>query len=293
MVSSSVHDESLSAIEQYLREVKQTPPLLDEEETHLLRCIEQGKVEQAKYCPDARVLREAAQARDRLVAGYQPLLLSLARRYVRHCRELELLDLVQEGNVGLLRALEKYDGCARVTSFRTWAFSWVRGITLIALWQYEGAIRLPLEKAQAIRQMGIVNTRLLSMRGREPSISETAKEMGLSEHDVRDLIVLQEQQVVSIHAFPGDDEEENTLEDVIADPGIVIPSDEELSDLLRDALAKLTDRERLIVNLRYGFDDGQARTQKEVAYFLGVTVSAVAAVDRRAQLHLRKLLCVA
>jgi RNA polymerase primary sigma factor len=292
MVSSSVHDGSLSAIEQYLREVKQTPPLSDEEEAHLLRCIEQGHVEQAKYCPDARMLHEARQAQDRLVAGYQPLLISLARRYVRHCREMDLLDLVQEGNVGLLQALEKYDRPARATSFRTWAFSWVRGLMLISLWQYEGAIRLPLEKARAIRQMGIVNTRLLSMLGREPSISETAKEMGLSEHDVRDLIVLQEQQVVSIHAFP-DDDPGYTLEDVIADPGMTATTDEELRDLLKDALAMLPDRERLIVNLRYGFGDGQAHTQKEVAYLLGVTVKAVAAVDRRAQLRLRKLLCTA
>jgi RNA polymerase primary sigma factor len=292
MVSSSVHNGSLSAIEQYLREVKQTPPLSDEEEAHLLRCIEQGNVEQAKHCPDARMLHEAKQAQDRLVAGYQPLLISLARRYVRHCREMDLLDLVQEGNVGLLQALEKYDRPARSTSFRTWAFSWARGLMLISLWQYEGAIQLPLEKARAIRQMGIVNTRLLSMLGHEPSISETAKEMGLSEHDVRDLIVLQEQQVVSIHAFP-DDDPGYTLEDVIADPGMTATTDEELRDLLKDALAMLPDRERLIVNLRYGFEDGQAHTQKEVAYLLGVTVKAVAAVDRRAQLRLRKLLCTA
>jgi len=292
MVSSSVHDGSLSAIEQYLREVKQTPPLSDEEEVHLLCCIENGNVEQAKRCPDASVLRIAAQARDRLVAGYQPLLLSLARRYVRHCRELELLDLVQEGNVGLLQALEKYDRKASSASFRTWAFSWLRGLMVLALTQYESAIRLPLEKARAIRQMGIVNTRLLSVLGREPSVSETAKEMCLSEYDVRDLIVLQAQQVVSIHTFP-DPDEDCKLEDVIADPGMAVTSDEELRDLLKDALAMLPDRERLIINLRYGFEDGLAHTQKEVAYLLGVTIKTVSNVDRQAQLRLRKLLCAA
>lgn len=292
MVSNSMYDGSLSAIEQYLREVKQTPPLSDEEEVGLLCRIEHGTVEQAKRCPDAHILHEAKQARDRLIAGYQPLLLSLARRYVRHCRELELLDLVQEGNIGLLQALEKYDGKACSASFRTWAFSWVRGCMIIVLAQYENAIHLPLEKARAIRQMGIINTQLLSALGREPSLSETAKEMGLSEHDVRDLIVLQGQHVVSIHTFP-DDDSDYTLEDLIPDPGMSVTTHEELRDLLQDALAMLPDRERLIVNLRYGFKDGQARTQKEVAYLLGVAVKTVAVIDRRAQLRLRKLLCVA
>ena len=284
MVFGQVQDVSLSAIEQYLRGVKQTSPLLDEEEAHLLRCIEQ-----AKRCPDVHILRTAEQARDRLVAGYQPLLISLARRYVRHCREMDLLDLVQEGNEGLLRALEKYDVYTCSASFRTWAFSWVRGFMLISLWQYEGAIRLPLEKVRTIRQMGIVNTRLLSALGREPTIEETAREMGVSEKDVRDLVVLQEHQVVSLHAFPGD--EDYTLEDRVVDPAVSALAESDLHDLLKDALELLPERERVIVNLRYGFEDGQAHTQKEVAYLLGVTVSTVAALDRRAQSRLRKLLC--
>ncbi len=292
MVSSQVQDVPLSAIEQYLRGVKLAAPLLDEEEAQLLRCIEQGKVEQAKRCPDACVLRAAGQACDRLVEGYQPLLLGLARRYVRHCREMELLDLVQEGDLGLLQALEKFDGRAGSGSFRTWAFSWVRGMMLLALWQYEGAIRLPLEKARAVRQMGMVNTQLLAVLGREPTIEEMAVEMGVSEKDVRDLIVLQEQAVVSIHAFP-DGDEDCTLEDTIEDPRSLADSDEDLRDLLTDALVMLPDRERLVINLRYGFEDGQARTQREVAYLLGVSAARVAQLDRRAQMRLRKLLCAA
>ena len=133
MVFSQLQDVTLSAIEQYLRGVKLAAPLLEEEEAQLLHSIELGQVE---------------QMRDRLIEGYQPLLIGLARRYVRHCREMELLDLVQEGNVGLLQALEEFDGHAGSGSFRTWAFSWVRGLMLLALWQYEGAIRLPLEKAE-------------------------------------------------------------------------------------------------------------------------------------------------
>ncbi len=140
----------------------------------------------------------------------------LAKRFVRHCRGVELLDLVQDGNEALVHA----------------------------------------------------------------------------EKDVRDLIVLQEQAVVSIHAFP-DGDEDCTLEDTIVDPLSLADSDEDLRDLLADALVMLPDRERIVINLRYGFEDGQARTQKEVAYLLGVSAARVAQLDRRAQMRLRKLLCAA
>ncbi|HLL78875.1 MAG TPA: sigma-70 family RNA polymerase sigma factor [Ktedonobacteraceae bacterium] len=291
MVFSQLQDVPLSAVEQYLRGVKLAAPLLDEEEAMLLRCIERGKSEQVKRYPDGCVLRSAEQARDRLIEGYQPLLIGLARRYVAHCREMELLDLVQEGNVGLLQALEKFDDCAGSGSFRTWAFSWVRGMMLLALWQYEGALRLPLEKARAVRNMEMANTRLLASLGREPTIEETAQEMCASEKDVRDLIVLREQAVVSLHAFP--DDEDCSLEETIVDPRTLEDADEDLHDLLMDALVLLPERERLIVNLRYGFEDGQARTQREVAYLLGVSTTRVAELDRRAQRRLRQLMRVA
>jgi len=109
---------------------------------------------------------------------------------------------------------------------------------------------------------------------------------------VRDLIVLQEQGVVSIHAFI-DDEEDYALEDTIADAESLDVADEDMRDLLADALVMLPERERIVINLRYGFEDGLARTQKEVAYLLGVSASRVAALDRRAQMRLRRLLRVA
>jgi len=289
---SHLQDVPLSAIEQYLRGVKLSLPLLEEEETQLLRCIERGKTEQKKSCPDSGILRAAEEARTRLVEGYQPLLISLARRYVRHCRAMELLDLVQEGNLGLLQAIEKYDGCTGSGSFRTWAFSWARGLMSLALWRYEGAIQLPIEKARAVRQMGLVNAQLRAALGREPAVEETAQEMGVSEKVVHELLVLREQEVVSLHAFP-DDEEDYTLEDMIADPQPFDVDDEDIHDLLADALVMLPERERLIVNLRYGFEDGQAHTQKEIAYLLGISAARVAQLDRQAQVRLRKLLCAA
>ncbi len=277
MLENQGYGISFSAYEQYMRQVKRTPQLANEEEINLLLTIQSGV--------------EVCQARDRLVEGYQPLLIGLAKRFVRRCKEMELLDLVQEGNLGLLQAIEKYDASKGESSFKTFAFAWVRGTMLTAFWRYEGAIRLPLNKVQAIRQMGAVNTRLLSLLGREPTIAETAQEMQVNERDVRELIVLQEQQVVSLHVFPTEDDD-LSLEDVIADPtashfmdGGSIPTP------LETALASLPDRERIVVNLRYGFDDGQARTQREVANLLGVTLSTVETVDRRAQRRLRQALC--
>jgi len=216
----------------------------------------------------------------------------LAKRFVRHCRGVELLDLVQDGNEALVHALEKYDVRRGESSFRTFAFTWIRTALLAVVWQYQGALRLPMHELRAIRQMGLITTRLLAELGREPTLAEMAVEMEVSEKDVRDLIVLQEQAVVSIHAFP-DGDEDCTLEDTIVDPLSLADSDEDLRDLLADALVMLPDRERIVINLRYGFEDGQARTQKEVAYLLGVSAARVAQLDRRAQMRLRKLLCAA
>jgi RNA polymerase primary sigma factor len=291
MVSRQEQDVPLGALEQYLCGVRSTAPLLDEEEAGLLRCIEQGRVEQAKCIPDAYILHTAEQARTRLVEGYQPLLISLARRYVRHCRIMDLLDLVQEGNLGLLQAAEKYDSRIGLGSFRTWAFSWVRGTMLIALWQYEGAFRIPQEKARAVRRLKMVNAQLCNVLGREPTLEETAEEMGVRENVVRELMILQEQHVVSLSAIP-DDDGDYSMEETIVDPKST-DVEEDIGDLLADALVMLPDRERLVIYLRYGFEDGQARTQKEVAYLLSVSAARVAALDLQAQRLLRKLLCVA
>lgn len=291
MEFSQVQDVPLSAIEQYFRGVKTTAPFMQEEEAQLLQRIELGEVEQAKSSSNADVLRTSEQARDRLIEGYQPLLIGLARRYVRHCREMELLDLVQEGNVGLLQALEKFNGRAGSGSFRTWAFSWVRGMMLLALWQYEGAIRLPQEKACAVRRLTMVHTQLCTVLGREPTLAEMAEEMGMKENVVRELMVLQEQQVVSLYTF-SDDDGEYSMEETIIDPSS-IDVEEDMHDMLADALVMLPDRERLVIHLRYGFEDGQPRTQKEVAYLLGVSAARVAALDRQAQKRLRKFLSVA
>ncbi len=265
---------SLTAHELYMHEVRQTSQLMSDEEAQLLAYFASG--------------RDVQHSRDRLVAGYQPLVIGLAKRFVRRCQCVELLDLVQDGNEALLHALEKYDVLRGESSFRTFAFTWIRTTMLAAVWQYQGALRLPMHKMRAIRHMGIVQTRLLSELGREPTLAETAQAMDMSERDVRELVVLQEQQMVSLH-MTLDDDSDTQLEDVIEDSAVSPFADNGFVSV-EDVLEYLNERERIVIQLRYGFVDGRAYTQKEAADALGVALSTVQMIDRRAKMRLRRAL---
>jgi len=268
-------DNSLSftAYDQYMRQVTWIPLLTSEEETQLLWCIACGV--------------DGQQARDRLVEGCQYMVIGLAKRFVRDCHHMELLDFIQEGNIGLLRAIGKYDASKATSSFKTLAFAWVRGHMLMAYWQYERAISIPLHKIRAIRQMNDRSTRLLALLGREPTVAELAREMEVRERDIQELIVLQEQQLVSLHQ-PLEDGE-TFVENVLEDPAASAFVDDGFSSV-DDVLDKLTERERVVFQLRYGLVDGREYTQKEVAELLGVALSTVQMVDRRARMRLRKVL---
>src|SRR6266567_8753527 len=256
----------LTAHELYMREVRQTPQLTSDEEARLLSCLASRK--------------DVQQSLDRLVAGYQPLVISLAKRFVRHCRGVDLMDLIQDGNEAFLHALEKYDVCRGESSLRTYVFTWIRTTMLAAVWQYQGALRVPMHKLRAIRQMGTVNARLLSEFGREPTLAETAQAMDLLERDVRELVVLQEQQIVSLHMLL-DDDGDTRLEDVIEDAA-AFPFVDDGFVSVEDVLDCLNERERTVIQLRYGFVDGRAYTQREAADALGVSLTIVQKIDRRA-----------
>ena len=282
MLRNQEHDRPLGALEQYRSEVRWIPRLTNEEEARLLQCIKLGREDYSKECSGDHLPEELQQARMRLIEGYQPLVLGIAKRYERSCREMELLDLVQEGNLGLLQALEKYDANKSGPSFGTWAYSWIRGMIRCALLR-EGVIRLPMRKARAMRQMSMVNTQLFSLLGREPTIEEAAREMQTTPREVRELIVLQEQRVVSLHiACAGDDE--LSLAEMIAEPIA-----DGFSSVV-DVLERLNERERAVMKLRYGVDDGQPRTQREVAELLGMNLSTVQMLDGRAKRRLRRAL---
>ncbi len=269
------HDDGLplTAIDQYMRQVKLIPQLTDEEEGRLLLCIASGV--------------DVQRARDRMVEGYQPMIVNLAWRYARDCHQLDALDLAQEGSLGFLRAVEKYDVNMGVASFKTLAFAWVRGSMLMAYWRYERALRVPLNKVRAIRQMNTVSVQLLFALGREPTITEIAREMGCQERDVQELAVLQDQQAVSLHT-PLEDGE-IVLEEVLEDSTTTAPADDGWYSVA-EVLETLTEREQEIIRFRYGLVDGRSYTQKEIAARLGVTSSRVAVLEHRAKMRLRQAL---
>jgi RNA polymerase primary sigma factor len=264
---------SLAAVHQYLRMVSLIAQLTDEEEAQLLLRVASGVGQQ--------------QARDRLVEGYQHLVVQLARRFVRDCRLVELLDFAQEGSLGLLRAIEKYDVSKAVASFKTLAFVWIRGYMQMAYWRYERAISLPQSRVRAIRRMNEVSVQLLALLGREPTALEVAREMGLSERDIQELVILQDQQVVSL-SVPLEDGE-TLLEDVLEDATASAYVDDGFFSG-DDVLGKLSEREQEIMRLRYGLVDGRAYTQKEIAVRLGVASSRVAVLEHRARMRLRQAL---
>ena len=256
----------LGALEQYVRQVNQTPPLAEEEETQLL-----------KRC-------ECDQARDRLVAGYQRFVFGMAKRYRRYAKELDLMDLVQEGNVGLLQALAAYDGSVRETSFRTWTFAWIRGMMYHALLR-EGAIRLPRYKAEAIRQIDAISSELYGELGRQPTVAEIAREMGFTVLDMCELMALQARQVVSLET-PVDEDGEVTLGETIEGPAVPVAAREEVPSL-EGILDHLSEQQRAVILTRYGIGSGQPRTQAETARLLGMKLSRVQELDRRARVRLR------
>lgn len=280
-----VQDVPLGALEQYQREVRWIAPLMDGEETQLLQSIERGKVEGAKSYPDACILAAAKRAQTRLLEGYLGLVFGIAKRYEPFCREMELLDLVQEGNLGLLQAIEGHDGRMDDASFATWAYSWVRGMMRRALLS-EGAIHLPQRKVEAVRRMEAISMDLYCLLGREPTLEEIAREMGIADREVRELVVLRQLQVVSLDA-PVDEDGDVMLAEVIEDTSIT--SDEDVPSL-EDVLKHLSEQERAVILVRYGFGDGQPCTQAETAQLLGMKLRRVQELDWRARIRLRRVL---
>lgn len=164
------YSKPLTAFSQYMREIKWIPQLRAEEEKQLLQCLMNGV--------------DVQRARDRLVEGCQQMIIGLAKRFVRDCQHMEFLDFVQEGNIGLLQAIKKYDSQRNEASFKTLAFAWVRGQMLMAYWRDERAIGVPLSKVRVIRQMNVVTIQLLALLGREPTVAEVAREMGVKEWEI-------------------------------------------------------------------------------------------------------------
>jgi RNA polymerase primary sigma factor len=265
----------------YLREIGQVPLLSIEEERELAGRIAAGNVEDA----DEATIRTANEARQQMAAANLRLVVSIAKRY--RDRGLPLLDLIQEGSLGLLRAIEKFD-VTKGYKFSTYATWWIKQALSRALADQSRLVRLPVHLGETLNRVQVARRRLTQELGRDPNDAELARELGMTEEKLRDLRRTA-QDPVSL-ATPVGEEADSTLADFIPDPHALDADDAAVSGMLRmqiaAALNHLTDRERSVLEMRYGLSDGQPHTLEEVGREFGVTRERVRQIEVKA---LRKL----
>ncbi len=256
-------------VRMYLKEIGRVPLLSPEEEVVLARRMEEGN-EEAK--------RKLAEANLRLVV-------SIAKRYVG--RGMLFLDLIQEGNLGLIKAVEKFD-YRKGYKFSTYATWWIRQAITRAIADQARTIRIPVHMVETINKLIRVSRQLLQELGREPSPEEIAREMNITEEKVREIMKIA-QEPVSLET-PIGEEEDSHLGDFIEDHEARAPAEEASFTLLREQLDEvlktLTDREQKVLRLRFGLDDGRARTLEEVGQKFGVTRERIRQIEAKT---LRKL----
>jgi len=256
-------------VRMYLKEIGRIPLLTPEEEIELAKRMEKG---------DEEAKRRLAEANLRLVV-------SIAKRYVG--RGMLFLDLIQEGNLGLIKAVEKFD-YRKGYKFSTYATWWIRQAITRAIADQARTIRIPVHMVETINKLIRVSRRLVQELGREPTPEEIAKEMGISPEKVREIIKIA-QEPVSLET-PIGEEEDSHLGDFIEDQDAKAPAEEASHTLLREqldeVLSTLTDREQKVLRLRFGLDDGRARTLEEVGCTFGVTRERIRQIEAKT---LRKL----
>jgi len=253
----------------YLKEIGRVPLLTPEEEINLAQRMEQG---------DEEAKRRLAEANLRLVV-------SIAKRYVG--RGMLFLDLIQEGNLGLIKAVEKFD-FRKGFKFSTYATWWIRQAITRAIADQARTIRIPVHMVETINKLIRVSRQLLQELGRDPVPEEIAREMGITEDKVREILKIA-QEPVSLET-PIGEEEDSHLGDFIEDHDARAPAEEASFTLLREQLDEvletLTDREQKVLRLRFGLDDGRARTLEEVGQKFGVTRERIRQIEAKT---LRKL----
>jgi len=290
------HQEvSLMAMDQYLCAVRWTAGLSEEEEGRLLQQVERGKLERGQPSPDQHILFEAQQARDRLVEGFQAFVLYIAKRYRRSVRGLELLDLIQEGNLGLLEAIERYDARKgfRLSTLAGW---WIRAAIGKALLNHNGILRLPEGIQRLMRRLSQVEERLVMELGREPSVAEIAGVMEVSEQKVCELLLWRDrEQIGSIEAIL----EENEVHDCLFASLFEEAEAKETAhqQMVRQKVEEaietaLRPRQQQIIRLRYGLDGeaSESRTHRTLAQLFGTQEHCICQSEARARVRLGQAL---
>ena len=259
-------------VRMYLKEIGKVPLLSADEEIELAKRMEVG---------DEDAKKRLAEANLRLVV-------SIAKRYVG--RGMLFLDLIQEGNLGLIKAVEKFD-YRKGYKFSTYATWWIRQAITRAIADQARTIRIPVHMVETINKLIRVSRQLLQELGREPTPEEIAKEMNMPEDRVREILKIS-QEPVSLET-PIGEEEDSHLGDFIQDDNVPVPADAAAFTLLKEQLVEvldtLTDREQKVLRLRFGLDDGRARTLEEVGKEFNVTRERIRQIEAKALRKLRLL----
>ena len=264
----------IDPVQMYLKEIGQVAFLTAEEEKELARKIEQGDKESNK---------KLARANLRLVV-------SIAKRYIGRSPNLTLLDLIQEGNLGLFRAVEKFDW-RKGYKFSTYATWWIRQAITRALADQARTIRIPVHMVETISKYTQARRRLVQDLGREPLAEEIAAEMGIEVEKVHHIMKIS-QETVSLETPVGEDEEDSILAEFIEDEKAIAPSTEAgrtlLRERLKEILVDLTPREQKIIAMRFGLEDGITHTLEEVGKEFGVTRERIRQIEAKALERIRE-----
>ncbi len=272
LVDIDVSALSNDSVQMYLREIGKVPLLKPEEEIELAKRIEKGD----------------AEARKRLAEANLRLVVSIAKKYTG--RNLSLLDLIQEGNLGLFRAVEKFD-YRKGYKFSTYGTWWIRQAVTRALADQARTIRIPVHMIETINKFTQVQRRLLQDLGRDPLPEEIASEMGLPVEKVRHIMKIS-QETVSIDTAVGEEDEDSTLKDFIMDEETVTPEQaagrELLKEHVKEILKDLLPREQKILRMRFGLTDGVFHTLEEVGQEFGVTRERIRQIEAKALEKIRE-----
>lgn len=268
------YDTRIDPVQMYLKEISKTPFLSASEEKSLAKKIEKGDKE----------------ARKKLTQANLRLVVSIAKKYVGRSPNMSLLDLIQEGNLGLFRAVEKFDW-RKGYKFSTYATWWIRQAINRALADQSRTIRIPVHMVETISKYTQARRRLLQDLGREPLPEEIAAEMGIEVDKVHHIMKIS-QETVSLETPVGEDEEDSILAEFIEDEKAVLPSLEAgrnlLKDQLKEILNDLSPREQKIISMRFGLEDGITHTLEEVGSEFSVTRERIRQIEAKALQKIRQ-----
>lgn len=261
-------DMAVDSVQMYLREISKVSLLTAKEEVELAKRIEKGDI----------------TAKQRLTEANLRLVVSIAKKYVGRSPNLTLLDLIQEGNIGLFRAVEKYDW-RKGYKFSTYATWWIRQAITRALADQSRTIRIPVHMVETINKFTQITRRLVQDLGREPLPEEIASEMGLDIDKIRYIMKIS-QDTVSLESTVGEGDEESTLGDFIEDTESILPNQaaarELLKDYIKEILVEVPPREQKILKMRFGLEDGITHTLEEIGQEFGVTRERIRQIEAKA-----------